>query len=107
MPPAIQSHSRAEPPMPYHVERGKIMVRECFAPVPFIDEERIAGAIELTRLPVPDDEDHAATDTEAHLVRAGDLIGQWGEPLYLRKLNALHYEFVESGVHERLGYSSP
>ena len=50
---------------PYHVERGKIMVRERFAPVPYIDEERIAAAIELTRFPVPDDEDHAATDTEA------------------------------------------
>src|SRR5262245_42415920 len=57
--------------MPYHVERGKIMVRERFAPVSFVDEERIAAAIELTRFPVPDDEDHAATDTEAGLVRAG------------------------------------
>ena len=36
---------------PYHVERGKIMVRERFASVPFIDEERIALAIELTRFP--------------------------------------------------------
>ena len=32
---------------PYHVERGKILVRERFAPVPFIDEERIASAIEI------------------------------------------------------------
>jgi len=93
--------------MPYHVERGKIFVRERFAPVPFVDEERIASAIELTRFPVPDDDDHAATDTEAGLVRAGDLIGQLGDPLYPRKLNALYYEFVETGVHERLGYSSP
>jgi hypothetical protein len=93
--------------MPYHVERGKIMVRERFAPVPFIDEEHIAGAIELTRFPVPDDEDHAATDTEAGLVRAGDLIGQLGDPLYPRKLNALYHEFVETGVHEKLGYTSP
>jgi hypothetical protein len=92
---------------PYHVERGKIMVRERFAPVPFIDEERIASAIELTRFPVPDDADHAATDTEAGLVRAGDLIGQLGDPLYPRKLNALHQEFVETGVHEKLGYSNP
>ena len=92
---------------PYHVERGKIMVRERFAPVPFIDEERIALAIELTRFPVPDDEDHAATNTEAGLVRAGDLIGQLGDPFYPRKLNALYYEFVEIGVHEKLGYSSP
>jgi hypothetical protein len=92
---------------PYHVERGKIMVRERLAPVPFIDEERIASAIELTRFPVPEDDDHAATDTEAALVRAGDLIGQLGDPLYLRKLNALYYEFVETGVAEKLGYTSP
>ncbi|HXO90039.1 MAG TPA: hypothetical protein VN849_04545 [Stellaceae bacterium] len=64
---------------PYHVERGKIFVRERFASVPFLDEERIAAGIELTRFPVPDDKDHAATDTEAALVRAGDLIGQLGE----------------------------
>src|SRR5207237_7733630 len=53
---------------PYHVERGKIMVRERFAPVPFIDEERVAGAIELTRFPVPEAEDHPVTDTEAGMV---------------------------------------
>ena len=93
--------------MPWHVERSKIMVRARFAPVPFIDEERVARAIELTRFPVPDDEDHAETATEAGLVRAGDLIGQLGDPLYLRKLNALYYEFVENGVHEKLNYNSP
>ncbi len=93
--------------MPHHVDRGKIMVRHRFAPVAFIDEERIATAIELTRFPVPDDDDHAATDTEAGLVRAGDLIGQLGDPLYPRKLNALYHEFAETGVNERLGYTSP
>jgi hypothetical protein len=93
--------------LPYHVERGKIFVRERFAAVPYLDEERIASAIELTRFPVPEDDDHAATDTEAGLIRAGDLIGQLGDPLYPRKLNALYYEFVETGVHEKLGYSSP
>jgi hypothetical protein len=93
--------------MPYHVERSKIFVRHRFAPVPFIEEERIASAIELTRFPVPDDEDHAATDTEAALVRAGDLIGQLGDPLYPRKLNALYHEFVENGIHVKLGYGNP
>jgi hypothetical protein len=92
---------------PYHVERGKIAVRDRFAAVPYIDEERVAAAIELTRFPVPDDEDHAATRTEAGLVRAADLIGQLGDPLYLRKLNALYHEFAETGVNEKLGYSSP
>jgi hypothetical protein len=93
--------------MPWHVERSKIMVLDRFAQVPFIDEQRLARAIELTRFPVPDDGDHDETDTEAGLVRAGDLIGQLGDPLYLRKLNALYHEFVENGIHEKLGYSSP
>lgn len=92
---------------PHHVERGKIKVRERFAPVAFIDEERIAAAIELTRFPVPDDADHAGTDTDAGLVRAGDLIGQLADPRYPCKLNALYQEFVETGACEKLGYSSP
>src|SRR3954468_18155952 len=91
---------------PYHIERGKMMVRERFAPVPFIDEERIASAIELTRFPVPDNEGHAATNTEAGLVRAGDLISQLGDPLYPRKRDALYHEFAEIGVHEKLGYGN-
>ncbi len=92
---------------PYHVERSKIAVRERFASHPIIDAERIACAIELTRFPVPDDSDHAATDTEAGLLRAADLVGQLGDPLYLRKLSALFHEFAETGVNDRLGYSSP
>jgi hypothetical protein len=92
---------------PYHVERSKIVVRERFAQVPFIDVERIARAIELTRFPVPDDEDYAETDTEAGLVRAADLIGQLADPLYPSKLNALFHEFAEIGANEKLGYANP
>jgi hypothetical protein len=72
-----------------------------------IDGERIAGAIELTRFPVPADNDYAATDTEAGLVRAADLIGQLGDPLYPSKLNCLFHEFAEIGVNVKLGYASP
>jgi hypothetical protein len=71
------------------------------------DAERLARAIELTRFPVPTDEDHQETDTEAGLVRAADLIGQLADPFYLRKLNALFHEFGEIGVNAALGYSSP
>jgi hypothetical protein len=72
-----------------------------------IDGERIARAIELTRFPVPADNDYAATDTEAGLVRAADLIGQLGDPLYPSKLNCLFHEFAEIGVNVKLGYASP
>jgi hypothetical protein len=92
---------------PYHVSRSQIVVRDRFASHALIDGERIARTIELTRFPVPDDGDHAETDTEAGLVRAADLIGQLGDPLYPRKLNALFHEFAEIGINQRLGYISP
>ena len=37
----------------------------------------------------------------ARLVRAADLIGQLGDPHYLRKANALYYEFEEIGMNRR------
>lgn len=89
---------------PYHVDRGKLFVRERASDVPYIDAERIAHSIELTRFPVPDSADHNRTDTEAGLVRAADLIGQLGDPHYLRKTNHLYQEFRETGVAEELGY---
>ena len=92
---------------PYHVDRGKIFVRERFIHNPLIDPDRLALDIELTRFPVPDDADHAATDTEAAFVRAADLIGQLGDPLYPRKLNALFHEFEEIGINRLLGYATP
>lgn len=92
---------------PYHVARSQIAVRSRFESHPIIDGERIARAIELTRFPVPNDGDHAETDTEAGLLRAADLIGQLGDPLYPRKLNALFHEFAETGVNEKLGYTTP
>jgi hypothetical protein len=92
---------------PYHIDRSKIAVRERFGAHPLIDAERLARAIELTRFPVPEDDDHRETQTEAGLVRAADLIGQLADPFYPRKLNALFYEFQEIGLNAQLGYSSP
>jgi hypothetical protein len=92
---------------PWHVERSKIAVRERFAGHSFIDADRICGAIELTRFPVPEDEDYKETDSEAGLLRAADLIGQLGDPFYPRKLNALFCEFEEIGCNAQLGYANP
>jgi hypothetical protein len=38
----------------------------------FIDADRIYSAIELTRFPVPKDEDYKETDTEAARLRAAE-----------------------------------
>lgn len=92
---------------PWHVERGQIFVRHRCAALPSLDIERLCRAIELTRFPVPEDDDHAETDTEAGLVRAADLIGQLADPAYPRKLAALYSEFCETGVAEHLGCRDP
>ena len=92
---------------PYHIERGKIYARERFKDSRYIDEERIVRSIELTRFPVPNDDDHLETHSEAALVRAADLIGQMADPFYHRKINALYHEFVEMGMAETLNYKSP
>jgi hypothetical protein len=46
-------------------------------------------------------------DEEAALLRAADLIGQLGDPHYIRKANALYHEFEEAGLNRQLGYDSP
>ena len=71
-----------------------------------IDADRVVRAIELTRFPSAA-EPNGAGDEEGSLVRAADLIGQLGDPHYLRKANALYYEFEEVGMNKQLGYNSP
>jgi hypothetical protein len=94
---------------PYHVERSKLFVLDRVAAVEELDGARIARAIGFTRFPyspVADDE-KGRVDEEASLLRAADLIGQLGDPHYLRKVNALYYEFEEIGLNRQLGYESP
>jgi len=44
---------------------------------------------------------------EASILRAADLIGQLGDPHYIRKANALYHEFEEAGLNKELGYDNP
>ena len=88
--------------MPYRVDRSKLFVMDRVAKVKWLDATRIASAIECTR--------HGAGDSdgeEGMLVRAANLIGQLGDPQYLRKANALYYEFEEVGRNKQFGYVSP
>jgi hypothetical protein len=91
---------------PYHVERSKLFVRERLGASPTIDAERVARAIEFTRFPACQPSAEAPEDREGRLVQAADLIGQLGDPLYLKKANALFYEFEEIGLNRQLGYAS-
>jgi hypothetical protein len=91
---------------PYHVDRSKLFVLERIAQIDELDGQRIARAIECTRFPYPAGSDDSI-DEEGSLLRAADLIGQLGDPNYLRKANALYYEFEESGLNKQFGYETP
>ncbi len=90
---------------PYHVDWGKLFIHERFDGHELIDPGVVASFIEMTRFPVPDDEVHQGTGSFGGLIRAADLIGQLGDPNYLRKLPALCYAFEELGTNEKMGYT--
>ena len=92
---------------PYHVDRGKLFIEERFGKNRIIDAEVIKRNIELTRFPVPKEEDHQDTRHFPGLVRAADLIGQLSDPRYLKKIGALFYEFEETGQNKYLNYRHP
>jgi hypothetical protein len=92
--------------LPYHVDRSKLFVMDRIAKIEVLNAERIARAIEFTRFPSSHEPDDADNE-EGQLVRAADLIGQLGDPHYLRKANALYFEFEEVGINKQLGYTSP
>ena len=91
--------------MPYHVDRSKLFVMDRVAKSKLLDAGRITSAIECTRFPPARDPEK--DNEEGFLVRAADLIGQLGDPHYLRKANALYYEFEEVGMNRQLGYTAP
>ena len=93
---------------PYHVERSKLFVLDRVAAVEELDGARIARAIGATQFPYSSSNDEEEdVDEEGSLLRAADLIGQLGDPHYLKKANALYYEFEEIGLNKQLGYESP
>jgi hypothetical protein len=92
---------------PYHVERSKLFVLERLASIDELDGARVANAIQHTRFPYTTSPDDHNVQEDAALLRAADLIGQLGDPHYLRKANALYQEFEEVGLNGQLGYGSP
>jgi hypothetical protein len=57
-----------------------------------LDAARISRAIEFTRFPVPE---QTTKMTKTALARTANPIGKLEDPNYLRKANALYYEFDE------------
>jgi hypothetical protein len=93
---------------PYHVDRSKLFVIERLDAVEEVDAARIARA--YTRFPYatpPKEDVDDLNEEEGLLLRAADLIGQLGDPNYMRKSNALFHEFEEIGLNKTLGYATP
>jgi hypothetical protein len=90
-----------------HVDRSKMYVMERIEGMELLDAERIARAVEGTRFPasIPTLGEHV--EEEPALLRAADLIGQLGDPHYIRKVGALWHEFEEAGLNRQFGYNSP
>ena len=82
--------------LPYHVDRSKLFVQERIQGMELLDASRIARAIEGSRFPSSMPASAEGLDEEAALLRAADPIGQLGDPHYIRKANALYYEFEEA-----------
>ncbi len=92
--------------LPHHVDRSILFVLDRLKSIEVLDAERIARAINITRFPRDSVEEQEAQE-EGWLLRAADLVGQLGDPNYLKKSNALFYEFEECGLNRQLGYTSP
>ncbi len=92
---------------PYHVDRSKLFVLERLDTVEDLNAGRIARAIEYTRFPYASSSNDELVEEEGLLLRAADLIGQLGDPHYMRKSNALFCEFEEIGLNKTLGYDTP
>lgn len=92
---------------PYHVDRSKLYVFERLEGTGLLDPQRVANAVEGSRFPSSYPEDGEDLGVDANLVRAADFIGQLGDPHYIRKANALYFEFEEAGLNRQLGYDTP
>lgn len=90
----------------YHVDRSKLFIKQRFDGFELLDAERIARAVEGSRFPSRMLTEIEGVDEEVALLRAADLIGQLGDPHYIRKANALYHEFEECGLNQHFGYKS-
>ena len=91
---------------PYHVERSKLFALDRLPKWNCSTRPELRGRSNSRAFPPPSNRKRQDTE-EGSLVRAADLIGQLGDPHYLRKANAFYYEFEEVGMNKQLGYASP
>ena len=91
--------------LPYHVDRSKLFAMDRIAKIESCSMPSASRTPSNLRAFLRRRDAVDADNEEGLLVRAADLIGQLGDPHYLRKANALYYEFEEVGMNRQLGYS--
>ena len=104
----LSPQSRAQPM--HHSRNTTLTVAQLYITERFESEDRIDTTvicenIERTMFPLPFEEDHQESEDFPGLIRAADLIGQLGDPLYHRKIPPLFAEFKETGHAAKMGYT--
>jgi len=92
---------------PYHVDRSKLFVLNRIETIEGLDARADRAGHRVHAISVSASADEKETDEEGMLLRAADMIGQLGDPRYLRKANALYHEFEEIGMNKQFGYATP
>ena len=91
--------------MPYHVDRSKLSCHGTHRRHRAARQARASPAPWKARdFPRPCRARKKNATKRRRSLRAADLIGQLGDPHYIRKANALCHEFQEAGINRQLGY---
>ena len=93
---------------PYHVDRSKLFVHERFDAVEEVDAApELPERSNIRAFPTRHPRMTIWPKRRACCCARADLIGQLGDPNYMRKSNALFCEFEEIGLNKTLGYDTP
>ena len=89
-----------------YIERSQMFIRQRFGATPLIDAERLAGVIELTRMPTPRTapEDQ---DSWPALLRAAQTIALGSDPRFVQRSKKLFRQLEEAGFASKMGYENP
>ena len=89
-----------------YIERSQMFIRRRFADTPPIDAERLAGVIELTRMPTPRTPPEDQESWPA-LLRAAQIIALGADPRFVQRSKKLYRQLEEVDLAKKMGYENP
>ncbi|MEE4300784.1 MAG: hypothetical protein V2J24_15200 [Pseudomonadales bacterium] len=89
-----------------YVERSQMFIRRRYADTPPIDPERLAGMIELARMPTPRTPPEDQESWPA-LLRAAQIIALGADPRFVQRSKKLYRQLEEVGLAAKMGYANP